>query len=103
MSPEALTLLYQGHPLLAPTKDRLTISSVAPAEGFLIVETSMKTYAFTVSPFLISIMSLFVRLDYKLPNMVAGIITRDSVRRIFVNELTSKDIVAWMKRVCLTT
>lgn len=64
--------------------------------GFIIVETTFKVYAFTTSPFHIKLLSLFIRLDYKLPNMIVGTITKQSIRNALKNNITSTEIVNYL-------
>lgn len=49
------------------------------AKGFIIVETTFKIYAYTSSPLQIKLLSKFIRLDYRLPNLMTGKITKSSV------------------------
>ena len=56
------------------------------------METTFKVYAFTTSAFQLALLSLFVRMDYKLPNMVVGLITKDSIRNALKHGITSKEV-----------
>lgn len=65
-------------------------------EGFIIVETTFKLYAFTDSPLKLALLKLFCRLDYRLPNMMVGLITKDSIRHALKNGISSNEIIAFM-------
>eukprot|EP01083_Nonionella_stella_P032488 88946_1 len=47
--------------------------------GFIIVETTFKVYAYTSSHLQIKLLSKFIQLDYRLPNLITGKITKQSV------------------------
>jgi len=79
-------------------KREVDLTPALPDQRMIILETSMKVYAYTSSYFIIALLSIFVRLDFRLPNMVAGLLTRESVKRAFLNGLTAADIVAWLAR-----
>jgi transcription initiation factor TFIIH subunit 4 len=48
--------------------------------GYILIETNFRVYAYTKSPLQIAILSLFVDMQSRFANMVVGVITRDSVR-----------------------
>lgn len=59
----------------------LTISKGKSIDsGFILVETNYRIYAYTNSSLQIAILSLFLSLQTRFVNMVAGIVTRDSIR-----------------------
>ncbi len=51
------------------------------AQGFIVLENNFRVYAYTQSLLHIRILSKFVRLEYRLPNVVVGTITRKSALR----------------------
>lgn len=51
------------------------------AQGFLVLENNFRVYAYTQSLLHIRILSMFVRLEYRLPNLVVGTVTRQSALR----------------------
>nr|KAJ3422193.1 RNA polymerase II transcription factor B 52 kDa subunit [Polyrhizophydium stewartii] len=61
----------------------------AESEGFIIVETNYRVYAYTNSPLQIAVLSLFVSMRVRFANMVIGLITRDSVRDALAKGITS--------------
>ncbi|KAI8321483.1 RNA polymerase II transcription factor B subunit 2 [Martensiomyces pterosporus] len=75
-----------------------TGGGVAPLrdEGYIILETNCRVYAYTDSPLQIAILNLFVHLINRFPNFVTGAVTRDSVRRALSNGITADQIIAYM-------
>lgn len=86
-----------------------TVSALAPSsstnpstpttstdKGFIVIETNYRLYAYTSSPLSLSVLALFTRLHTRYPNMVAGKITRDSVRRAVARGITADQIVAYL-------
>lgn len=49
------------------------------ADGFVIVETNYRVYAYTASPVRQAILKLFIKCEVLLPNLFVGTITRDSI------------------------
>jgi transcription initiation factor TFIIH subunit 4 len=68
----------------------------ADAKGFIIIETNFRIYAYTNSALQIAILQLFIRLSAQYPNMVAGKITRESIRRAVAMGITSDQIIAYL-------
>ncbi|KAL2915412.1 RNA polymerase II transcription factor B 52 kDa subunit [Polyrhizophydium stewartii] len=68
----------------------------AESEGFIIVETNYRVYAYTNSPLQIAVLSLFVSMRVRFANMVIGLITRDSVRDALAKGITSDQIIAYL-------
>lgn len=67
-------------------------------EGFLVVETNFRLYAYTNDMQLkIPSISLFAELEYFLPNLVVGTITRNSIRTALSNGITADQIIAYLK------
>ncbi|KAI8367654.1 RNA polymerase II transcription factor B subunit 2 [Radiomyces spectabilis] len=101
------TTLTSGNAALA-TKLPKTSSAVeggkAPAtdeeegdQGFVILETNYRVYAYTESPLQIAVLNLFVHLQSRFQNMVAGLITRDSVRNALLKGITADQIISYMQ------
>lgn len=100
-------LIYRSSPTskrYAPTPLALTLSSAPTTaasqqteaqkqQGFIVVETTFKMYAFTTSPFHMKLLSLFCRLDYRLPNMIVATITKESIRYALRNNISSNEII----------
>ena len=64
--------------------------------GFIVIETNYRIYAYTSSTLQIAILSLFSRLTTRYPNMVAGKLTRESIRRAVGMGITSEQIISYL-------
>lgn len=71
-------------------------SSTTNDKGFVVIETNYRLYAYTSSPLQIAILSLFARLSTRYPNMVAGKMTRESVRRAINMGITGDQIIDFL-------
>eukprot|EP01116_Phalansterium_solitarium_P017100 TRINITY_DN412_c2_g1_i2.p1 TRINITY_DN412_c2_g1~~TRINITY_DN412_c2_g1_i2.p1 ORF type:complete len:478 (+),score=224.35 TRINITY_DN412_c2_g1_i2:1174-2607(+) len=65
-------------------------------QGFIIVESSYRLYAYTSSELHIALLGLFVRLTYRLPNVVVGVITRDSIRAAIKTGISADQIIEFL-------
>ena len=74
----------------------LTADNTEPESGFIVIETNYRIYAYTTSSLQIAILQLFTRLSTRYPNMVAGKITRASIRRAVALGITSEQIIAFL-------
>ncbi|KAJ3134019.1 RNA polymerase II transcription factor B 52 kDa subunit [Geranomyces variabilis] len=74
------------------------VSSRKPedSQGYIIVETNFRMYAYTDSPLQIAILSLFVSLQARFQNMVTGLITRDAIREALTKGITSDQIITYL-------
>ncbi|KAI9473927.1 MAG: RNA polymerase II transcription factor B subunit 2 [Benjaminiella poitrasii] len=66
-------------------------------QGFIILETNYKIYAYTDSPLQIAVLNLFVQLQSRFKNMVTGLITRDSIRNALIKGITAEQIIYYMQ------
>ncbi|KAJ1962455.1 RNA polymerase II transcription factor B 52 kDa subunit [Dispira parvispora] len=65
-------------------------------QGFIILETNYRLYAYTDSPLQIAILNLFVTLKTRFANMVAGTITRDSILNALSHGITAEQIITYL-------
>ncbi|TPX62900.1 hypothetical protein PhCBS80983_g00079 [Powellomyces hirtus] len=74
------------------------ISSRKPEDnqGYIIIETNFRMYAYTDSPLQIAILSLFVSLQARFQNMVTGLVTRDAVREALSKGITADQIITYL-------
>ena len=100
----------ESSPVFYPTRLATTLTSDASAlrsaisstnvdngtGGFIILETNYRIYAYTNSALQISILQLFSTLKVRYPNMIAGKITRDSVRRAVAQGITADQIISYL-------
>ncbi|KAL9122844.1 MAG: hypothetical protein Q9187_000601 [Circinaria calcarea] len=68
----------------------------ADGKGFIVIETNYRIYAYTSSQLQIAILQLFIKLKTRYPNMVAGKITRESIRRAVGMGITSEQIISFL-------
>ncbi|KAH9304490.1 hypothetical protein KI387_008894, partial [Taxus chinensis] len=73
-------------------------SSRKQAEGFVVVETNFRVYAYTTSGLHSEILRLFSRLEYQLPNLVVGAITKESLYKAFANGITGDQIISFLQQ-----
>ena len=65
-------------------------------DGFIIVETNYRLYAYTDSPLQISILNLFCSLKSRFANLVIGRLTRHSARRALSNGITAEQMIQYL-------
>jgi transcription initiation factor TFIIH subunit 4 len=62
-------------------------------QGYIIIETNYRVYAYTSSPLQMAILGLFLELKSRFKNMVMGVLSRESVREAFTNGITSEQVI----------
>ena len=67
------------------------------SNGYIIVETNYRVYAYTSSPLQIALLSLFIFPEYRLPNMIVGLITRSSIREALKNGISAHQILQFLR------
>ncbi|CAJ0885964.1 11686_t:CDS:10 [Entrophospora sp. SA101] len=65
-------------------------------QGFIIIETNYKLYAYTESLLQISVIKLFCELQSRFANMVYANITRDSIRSALRHGITANQIISYL-------
>ena len=66
--------------------------------GYIIVETNYRVYAYTDSNLQVALLALFCQLEYRFPNLVIGIITRESIRRALKSGITANQIISFLRQ-----
>ena len=66
-------------------------------DGDVIVETNFRVYVYTSSDLRVAIMSLFVKPLYRLPNLMVGLLTRDSVTAACTRGVSAEQIVSHLR------
>ncbi|KAI9888903.1 MAG: RNA polymerase II transcription factor B 52 kDa subunit [Vezdaea aestivalis] len=66
-------------------------------QGFIIIETNYRLYAYTSSPLQIAILGLFANIKARFANMVMGKVTRASVRRAVSQGITSDQVIKYLE------
>ncbi|KAM5530864.1 hypothetical protein V8D89_015449 [Ganoderma adspersum] len=93
----------------SPTRLATTLTSSSPplptstgkgdgaqVQGFIVLETNYRLYAYTDNPLQIAVLNLFVTLKSRFPNLVVGQITRDSVKKALANGITADQIISYL-------
>ncbi|EJD54387.1 transcription factor Tfb2 [Auricularia subglabra TFB-10046 SS5] len=68
----------------------------ATSGGFIILETNYRLYAYTDNPLQIAVLNLFVSFKSRFPNLVVGMVTRDSVKKALANGITAEQIITYL-------
>jgi len=86
-----------------PTRLALNIASgenknsiVSNKDGYIVVETNYRVYAYTDSSLQIALLGLFTEILYRFPNLCVGVITRDSCRQAFRGGITASQIIRFL-------
>ncbi|KAK3016448.1 hypothetical protein RJ639_007803, partial [Escallonia herrerae] len=58
-------------------------------QGYVVVETNFRMYAYSTSQLHCEILRLFARIEYQLPNLIVGSITKENLYKAFQNGITS--------------
>lgn len=86
-----------------PTKlaTNLSISladTSARKQGFVVVETNFRMYAYSTSKLHCEIFRLFARVEYQLPNLIVGGMTKESLYKAFLNGITAEQIISFLQQ-----
>ena len=72
------------------------LSTESPDDGFLVVETNYRIFAYTDSPLQTALLALFTEPVYRFPNVVVVNLSRDSVREALSRGITAQQIINFM-------
>lgn len=67
-------------------------------EGYVVVETNFRLYAYSTSKLHCEILRLFARIEYQLPNLIVGAITKENLYKAFQNGITSDQIISFLQQ-----
>jgi len=90
----ATTLTSSAAPLLKA--DAQAVSDDPTEQGFLLLETNYRVYAYTSNSLQIAVLKLFVSLRARFGNLVMGYLSRDSVRGALDRGIAADQIIAYM-------
>jgi len=87
-----------------PTRLALNIASgdtqsklaAQPTDGYIIVETNYRVYAYTDSSLQLALIGLFAEMLFRFPDMCVAVITRESVRNAFRGGITASQIIRFL-------
>lgn len=65
-------------------------------EGFLVLETNYKCYAYTDSPLHAAILSMVMKIKTQFPNMIYGQLCQDSLMEAFKKGITADQVVRFL-------
>lgn len=77
-------------------KGTTTLVEGEAPKGYIVVETNYRVYAYTDSNLQVALLGLFTELLYRFPNLVVGILTRDSVRQALRGGITAEQIIGYL-------
>ena len=66
-------------------------------EGYIVIETNYRIYAYTNSDLQVSLIGLFAEPLYRFPNLSVSLITRDSVRQAFKGGISAAQIIRFLR------
>lgn len=66
-------------------------------EGYIVVETNYRVYAYTDSKLQEALLGLFCEVLYRVPNLTIGNLTRESVRQALRSGITAEQIVGFLR------
>ena len=66
-------------------------------KGSVVVETNFRIYAYTHSTLQIAVLALFARLNRRFPDMVAGRLSRTSIRQAINFGITADQIISYLQ------
>lgn len=72
-------------------------SGESKAQGFLVVETNYRVYAYTSSPLQIAILALFIRLQDRFPNLVYGQLDMETVQGAMSHGISADQITQYLQ------
>ncbi|KAL6992589.1 RNA polymerase II transcription factor B 52 kDa subunit [Sarracenia purpurea var. burkii] len=67
-------------------------------QGFVVVETNFRVYAYSSSKLHCEILRLFSRVEYQLPNLVVAAITKESLYNAFENGIMAEQIIFFLQQ-----
>lgn len=94
----ATTLTSDSQSTISATNATLgsSLSSSAPGQGFIIIETNYRVYAYTDSPLQIALLGQFIRLRSRHANLITGKMTKGSIQRAIYRGITAEQIISYL-------
>ncbi|XP_022089070.1 general transcription factor IIH subunit 4-like isoform X2 [Acanthaster planci] len=73
------------------------VSTDSHREGFIVIETNYRIYAYTESDLQVEILGLFTQMLYRFPNLSVGIITRESIQQAVSFGIKAEQILHYLR------
>ncbi|CAK9152518.1 unnamed protein product [Ilex paraguariensis] len=67
-------------------------------QGFVVVETNFRMYAYSTSKLHCEILRLFSSVEYQLPNLIVGAIKKENLYKAFENGITADQIISFLQQ-----
>ncbi|XP_004926208.1 general transcription factor IIH subunit 4 [Bombyx mandarina] len=74
------------------------LEAAAGARGHLVLETNYRVYGYTSSDLQVALLGLFTELIYRFPNVVVGVVSRESVRQALRGGITAEQIIHYLEQ-----
>merc|ERR1712183_1220459 len=71
-------------------------SQLSNKDGYIVVETNYRVYAYTDSSLQIALLGLFTEIMYRFPNLCVAVVTRESCRQAFRGGITANQIIRFL-------
>ncbi|XP_026739153.1 general transcription factor IIH subunit 4 [Trichoplusia ni] len=68
------------------------------ARGYILVETNYRVYAYTQTSLQVALLGLFTELLYRFPNLVVGVLTRESLRAALRGGITAAQVLRYLQQ-----
>ena len=73
-----------------------TGSDESEERGFIILETNYRLYAYTSNPLRIAVLQLFTHVRSRFPNLIIGVITRESIKAALAKGISAEQVIAYL-------
>jgi transcription initiation factor TFIIH subunit 4 len=74
----------------------VTLDTEKHKTGFVVVETNYRLYAYSDSDLQLALVGMFTDFLFRFPNLVVGVITRDSIRQALRTGITAEQIITFL-------
>ncbi|XP_050668284.1 general transcription factor IIH subunit 4 isoform X3 [Leptidea sinapis] len=79
-------------------RDEAGLAGGGRGVGYIVVESNYRVYGYTQSALQVALLGLFTELMYRFPNLVVGVITRESVRQAFRGGISAEQIIKYLEQ-----
>ncbi|KAH7920231.1 transcription factor Tfb2 [Leucogyrophana mollusca] len=96
LSPSLPTSSSTGGSRVGATTSAIGVAASTAQQGFIVLETNYRVYAYTDNPLQTAVLNLFITMKYRFPNLVVGMLTRESVRKALANGISAEQIISYL-------